>query len=281
MSRLRIILLLPCLMLAPRSARPDQRLLGIACRSVHLHYPAPEGQAFYNEVAVDQSAPGTYFCACGFSMGYFGMQELADGKKLLLFSVWDAGAQNDPDRVPEDQRVKVLFQGTQVRVGRFGNEATGGQAFFDYDWKVDQPCRFLVTAKQDGQRTAFSAFFFLSDRSEWKHLATFSTLGGGKLLTGYYSFVEDFRRNRVSVTRPRTARYGNGWVRDREGTWVGLAEARFTADSNPAININAGVAGGAFFLATGGATRNTGTILGQSCNRVLAPKAPSTRLPAP
>jgi hypothetical protein len=36
----------------------DERLQGIACRSVHLRYRAPEGVAFYSELTVDQSADG-------------------------------------------------------------------------------------------------------------------------------------------------------------------------------------------------------------------------------
>jgi len=257
--------------LATGAIRADEKLAGIACRSVHLRYPAAEGQAFYNEVTVEQSAPGTYFCACGFSKGYFGIQELADGKKLVLFSVWDPGPQNDPKSVPEDRRVKVLHQGEEVRVGRFGHEGTGAQSFFDYDWKVGQPCRFLVPARPEAARTAYSAFFYLHDKKEWRRLATFSTLAGGNLLSGYYSFVEDFRRNRVSLTEPRKASFANGLVRDRAGNWSPLAEARFTADSNPAKNINAGVAEGAFFLATGGATSNTDTPLGHACKRATTP----------
>jgi len=279
MRRFQFVLLFACFAVAALMSVANERLAGIACRSVHLNYPAVEGQAFYNEVTVTQTAPGTYFCACGFGRGYFGIQELANGKKLVIFSVWDSGNQNDPKSVPEDRRVKVLYRGDEVRVGRFGNEGTGAQSFLDYDWKPGQTCRFLVTAKPDGPRTAYSAFFFLHAKKEWKHLATFSTPADGKLLSGYYSFVEDFRRNRVSATQSRMARYGNGWVRDREGTWVALAEARFTADRNPATNINAGAAGGAFFLATGGPTRNTDTSLGQSCKRIVTPKEPPTGLP--
>ena len=69
--------------------RADESLKDIACRSVHLGYPTPEGVAFYNEMTVEQSADGTYFMACGWGKGYFGIQELASGKKLVLFSVWD------------------------------------------------------------------------------------------------------------------------------------------------------------------------------------------------
>src|SRR5437879_2584753 len=67
----------------------DEKMKGVACRSVHLRYAAPTGTAFYNELTVDKSADGTYFVACGWSTGYFGIQELATGHKLVLFSVWD------------------------------------------------------------------------------------------------------------------------------------------------------------------------------------------------
>lgn len=278
-KRLQFILLFACLAAAAQKSVADERLAGIACRSVHLCYPAVEGQAFYNEITVAQSAPGTYFCACGFHGGYFGIQELGNGKKLVIFSVWDSGNQDDPKSVPEERRVKVLYRGDEVRVGRFGNEGTGAQSFLDYDWKPGQTCRFLVTAKPDGHRTAYSAFFFLNEKKAWKHLATFSTPAEGKLLSGYYSFIEDFRRNRVSATQPRLARYGNGWVRDPKGKWIPLDEARFTADGNPATNINAGTAQDAFFLATGGATRNTDTTLGKTCKRAVKLKEPPVGLP--
>ena len=67
-----------------------------AARSVHLVYPAPAGLFFYNEVVVEQSVNGSYFMACGWGKGYFGIQELVSGKKLALFSVWDPAAGDDP-----------------------------------------------------------------------------------------------------------------------------------------------------------------------------------------
>ena len=60
--------------------------------------------------------------------GHFGMQELGNGKKLLLFSVWNSG-QNDPKAVAADKRVKLRHQDAKVRIGRFGGEGTGGQSF--------------------------------------------------------------------------------------------------------------------------------------------------------
>lgn len=255
------------LLLLCASTRADEKLAGIACRSVHLGFPAPEGVAFYNEVTVEKSAAGTYFMACGFDQGYFGIQELADGKKLVLFSIWDPGEQNDPNQVDQEQRVKLLHQGEGVRVGRFGNEGTGGQSFFDFNWKVGEACRFYVTARPAGDRTEFAGHFYLPEKRAWKHLVTFSTVSQGRGLRGYYSFIEDFRRNRVSANEARQARFGNGWILSKEGQWVALTRARFTADSNPALNINAGLAGDCFFLATGGETKNSGTRLQELINR--------------
>ena len=234
----------------------DESLRGIACRSVHLGYPAPAGTAFYNEVTIDQSAEGTYFCVNAFNMGYCGLQELAKGKKVLIFSVWDPGNQNDPKAVKEEQRVKLLHKDPAVRIGRFGNEGTGGQSFLDLDWKLGETYRVLITARPDGERTAYSCHFFDPQTQGWRHLATFSTLAKGKLLEGCYSFVEDFRRNRVSATQARAARFGNGWLKATSGQWIALTKARFTADANPVTNINAGIKADQFFLITGGTTEN-------------------------
>ena len=81
----RVLLFLLLLVITP-VVRADEKLQGIACRSVHLGYPAPVSVAFYNEVTIEQSAAGTYFMVCGWDKGYFGMQELGNGKKLVLFS---------------------------------------------------------------------------------------------------------------------------------------------------------------------------------------------------
>jgi Domain of unknown function (DUF3472) len=242
----------------------DEKLKGIACRSVHLGYTAAESTAFCVDVQVDSSADGTYFMVCGWDSGYFGLQELPKGKKLILFSVWDPNDQDDPDSVPEEKRVKTLHKDDQVRVGRFGGEGTGGQSFFDYNWKIGETYRFLVTAKKNGDRSEYSGYFFVPEQNSWKHLVTFSTPNGGKLLKGHYSFVEDFRRNRVSTTKTRRAHYSNGWFQTPAGEWQPITKARFTGDANPVVNIDAGVDGDRFFLATGGKITNAHVELGKS-----------------
>ena len=258
----RSLILTAMLGMLPALALPDEKLAGIACRSVHLAYAGPAASAFVTEVTVEQSAPGTYFCACGFNQGYFGIQELDRGRKVVIFSIWDPGKQDDPKSVAEERRVKLVSRGEGVRVGRFGNEGTGGQSFLDLDWKVGETYQFLVTARLVGDRTEFAGSIRTPGDKSWRPIATFSTLAGGKLLGGYYSFVEDFRRDKVSATKERRARYGDGWIRTVDGRWVALTRARFTADDNPAKNIDAGSESGRFFLATGGEVENKHVPLG-------------------
>jgi hypothetical protein len=262
-------------------APADESLKGIACRSVHLSFAAPTGAAFYNEIAVEHSAPGTYFMACGWSKGYFGIQELTNGKKVVLFSVWDPAAGDDPAKVSPEKQVKLLHKDDAVRVKRFGNEGTGGQSFFDYDWKPGETYRFYVTATPDGpDRTTYGGYFYLPETKEWKHLVTFSTLTPkDELLRGYYSFVEDFRRNKVSATQARSMAIKNGWVKSTKGDWINLERARFTADANPSMNIDARAEGATFFLATGGETENAHAKLRDTITREAGEGQPPADLP--
>lgn len=238
-----------------------------AARSVHLWYAAPDATIYYNEVTVRESVPGSYFCVAGFNHGYFGIQEKRNAdEKVVIFSVWDPGNQDDPKIVPEDRRVEVVYQGEDVRIGRFGGEGTGGQSFFNYPWKMGETYRFLIKATVDGKKTAYAAYFYRNDVKQWKHLATFKTLSNGDSLKGFYSFVEDFRRDGKSVEQRRLAEYTNGWVKTVGGDWVSLTRARFTGDRTPLLNIDAGVVENGFFLATGGQTTNT-TKLNASLTR--------------
>jgi hypothetical protein len=227
---------------------------------VHLRYAGPDSVAFYNEVTVEKSVPGSYFAACGFNHGYFGLQELDNGKKVVIFSVWDPTKGDDANAVPLEERVEILLKAHDVLAKRFGGEGTGGQSFFDYDWKVGTTYRFLVKATATEKKAAFAAYFFLPEKNEWKHLVTFRTKTDGTGLQGYYSFIEDFRRDTKSADETRRALFGNGWVMDAKGGWHTLTTAQFTASkaSFEAVDtIDAGVTGKCFYLQTGGNTKTS------------------------
>ena len=267
-------------------AAPAGRAAPRAARSVHLHYPIPApADAFYNEMTVERSVPGSYFVACGFSHGYFGIQQLGNGQKVVLFSVWDPTKGDDASVVPPEQRVEVLHEGEGVEVKRFVGEGTGGQSFFRYDWKAGEAYRFLVRATVTGEKTAYSGYFWLPERNEWKHLVTFRTRTGGDRLEGLYSFIEDFRRDTKSATETRRASFGNAWA-TIEAKRRPLTKARFTASSSTweaKETIDAGIAGGRFYLQTGGETETT-TPLNSSIERPAGgqspPELPSASEPA-
>ena len=228
-----------------------------AARSVHLQWTADEVRAFYLEATVEQSTGGSYFMACGWSGGYFGIQELRDGKKVAIFSVWDPTKGDDPNAVTPEQRVELLHQGEGVRIKRFGGEGTGGQCMTDFAWQPGERVRFLVRADAQAEKTAYSGWIFDPVAGAWRHLVTFRTRAGGKLLRGLYSFVEDFRRDTRSVDEMRRARFGDGWVEAKEGAWQPLTQARFTASRatwEARDNIDAGPSAPGLFLATGGKT---------------------------
>ncbi len=255
-----------------------------AARSVHLSYIAPKAVSFYAEVTVEKTTPGSYFQVCGFSGGYFGIQDHGHGKKVGIFSVWDTGASaktNDPKAVDKQDRVETLFTGEGVRASRFGGEGTGGHSDFDFDWKVGETYRFFLTSKISDGKTAFSAFIYEPEKKRWMHVATFSAPDGGKQLTGLYSFIEDFRRDTQSATEIRRAKYGNQWVQTADGKWVAVTSARFTASGaswEAKDTINAGVEGDDLFLQTGGDTKME-TKLHDTVTRPDTAAKPPTDLP--
>jgi len=227
-----------------------------AARSVHLGYPAPENDVFYQEMVIEKSVNGSYFMAAGWNTGYFGLQQLnSPTNKVVIFSVWDPTQGDDPNVVRTQDRVELLHEGPGVRIKRFGGEGTGGQCMAPFAWQLGETNRFVVHAQVSTNKTAYSAFLWRPDRNDWWHLATFRTRTGGRFLGGCYAFIEDFRRDRASVHETRRARFRNGWVRTREGNWTPLNRARFTgsgADWESKDNIDAGPAGDGYFLATGG-----------------------------
>jgi hypothetical protein len=229
-----------------------------AARSVHWGWAAPDATLFYKEMVVDRSTTGSYFMACGWNTGYFGIQELGDGRKVAIFSVWDPTRGDDPAAVTPEQRVELLHEGAGVRIKRFGGEGTGGQCMMDFDWGLGQTNRFLVRASRANGTTAYEGHLWMPRLNAWKHLVTFRTRTGDKPFNGFYSFVEDFRRDSKSVQETRTARFGNGWVKTPDGHWVALRRARFTASNaewESKDNIDASVQNGWFTLSTGGDIR--------------------------
>ena len=261
------------LLSAVHAAEPDHRAR--AARSVHLGYAAPEADLFYNEMIVDRTTEGSFFMACGFQTGYFGIQDLWGGRRVAIFSVWDDHAAMNPNSVPEDKRVRVLYQAPDVRIGRFGGEGTGAQSFYNLNWQTGKVYRFLLRSQVNSNWTAYTAWIHAGDTNGWKKLATFETIAGGRRMVGLHSFLEDFRRNFQSALEIRRARWGNTWAVDRNGAAFALRRAPYTGDDNPTLTIDAGSAGPMLYLQTGGDTKMTSRLWSQ----VSRPKGENEKLP--
>jgi len=220
--------------------------------SIHLSYkPSPKAQLYYNEIEVTESVPGSFFMAIGFNQGYFGIQETNQGKKWFLFSIWDSNS-HDKNAQIEDKRVKVIHQDPKTRAQRFGGEGSGGQSFYDYDWKVGERVKFCLKIEDKEGRRHYSAYIYLSQEKRWVHMLTFASIAPQPHLSRFHSFVEDFKRDFASFHKHRGMKVYNSWIKDLEGKWHYATDARFTRDGNPHTNITTFTDKDAFYFGTGG-----------------------------
>jgi hypothetical protein len=250
--------------------------------SVHLGYPLSSvGSdarvvAFYNEITIRTEPLYSYYMACGFRRGYFGIQVNSPTERRIIFSIWDAGNEAvSRDKVPEENQVKLLAKGEGVVASGFGNEGTGGHSHLIYPWRRDTPYRFLVTAEPRAPHTIYTAYFWFPERKAWGLIASFRAPKDGNTLSGLYSFNENFGGSNGQLQR--LAEFGPQWVLSDTGVWTELTTARFTHDATgkkDRLDYAMGVTkGGEFFLSNGGFFAN-GVKLGDTRTRPASKKLP-------
>ncbi len=202
--------------------------------SVHLSYQFPENtdiKWMYSQVEVpeDFDQLGTYAMANGFGEGYFGMQVNSDTERRILFSVWSPYNTQNPNDIPEDQRIKLLKAGEGVYVGEFGNEGSGGQSYLVYPWKAGVSYQFLNSVEPDGNgNTLYTAYFKDPEVDQWQLIASFLRPQTNTWYTHPYSFLENF--NPEKGYKMRKAYFHQLWARDTQGNWHDLNKAIFTTD---------------------------------------------------
>ncbi|CAN5281284.1 hypothetical protein BH11BAC6_BH11BAC6_12830 [soil metagenome] len=219
--------------------------------SVHLMYPLPDSSnivAFYNEIKVPKGSDviHSYFMACGFAHGYFGMQVNAAHERRIIFSVWDAGNEaTDRNKVADSNRVQLIDKGYGVTASDFGNEGTGGHSHWIYNWYADSTYKFLVTATPDSASatTTYAAYFYAPELHAWKFIAAFRSAKDGAYLHHLYSFVENF--SGVNGQLQRKAYFGNQWVQDEKGNWSEITKAAFFTDATGRAKDRVDIGGGA------------------------------------
>jgi hypothetical protein len=254
--------------------------------SVHLMYPVPKGtevEAFYGEVTAVEDPVHTFYMACGFHRGYFGMQINSASERRIIFSVWDSGSEAvDRGKVADENRVTLMAKGEGVHTGGFGNEGTGGHSHLKFMWKTGEKQRFLVTAEPvDETFTIFSGYYFRPDQGRWMLISSWKAPKEGGRLRGLHSFSENFGGRNGHLRR--NALYGNQWMRNAGGDWVELTEAKFSHDATgkaDRLDRFMGVEDGQFFLSQGGFVEGF-TMYGEAFTRPATGLVPELELPGP
>jgi len=216
--------------------------------STHLTYTIPGDSTaawFYTEVSVPEGVNSTnaYYETNGFADGYMGIQVNSPAERRVIFSIWSSYRTDNPREIPSEYAVKLIKKGKGVFSGEFGNEGSGGHSHLVFPWKNGTTYKMLVGAKPAGDHTIFTAWYLAPENREWRLIAQWDkTKTGGKLLSGLYSFVENFGDNGEDYF---TARYGNQWICTPSGNWVELTEARFTTTADkvrhPRFDYGAGI----------------------------------------
>jgi hypothetical protein len=226
--------------------------------SVHLAYPAlgrTNIDSFYCEVTAVEDPLWTFYVACGWHRGYFGMQVNSPTERRIIFSVWDSGGEAvDRGKVKAEDRVTLVRKGDGVYAGDFGNEGTGGHSHLVFPWKTGEKQRFLITARPaDRTHTVFSGYFFRPDQKRWMLISSWKAPKEGSYFHGLHSFSENF--GGANGRLRRKALYGNQWIRTADGRWSELTTATFSHDGTgraDRLDRFMGVENGEFFLSHGG-----------------------------
>lgn len=252
--------------------------------SVHLSYPVARGTnvaAFYCEVTGVEDPVATYYEACGWHRGYFGMQVNSATERRIIFSVWDSGGEAvDRKKVSDENRVTLIAKGEGVSSGDFGNEGTGGHSHLVYNWKTGDKQKFFVTAQPTNSTfTIYSGYWFHPEQKKWMLISSWRAPKDGSWMRGLYSFNENFGGSNGHLRRK--ALFGNQWIRTDRGEWIEITTASFSYDGTgkaDRLDRFMGVENGEFFLSNGGFI-NGFTKFGEKFTRRATGQPPKILLP--
>ncbi len=232
--------------------------------SVHLNYQVPENvnaEWYYNEITVPigQDIIGSYYMANGFGEGYFGIQVNSEKERRILFSVWSPFETDNPESIPDSQKIKLLKKGKDVTTGEFGNEGSGGQSYLRYNWIAGNTYKFLLHGMpQKDNTTTYTAYFFAPELGQWQLIASFNRPQTNTYLKRFHSFLENFIPEQGDVSRK--VLFSNQWVFDTKGNWIEVNSAKFTIDNTGnkgcRMDYSGGLDGESFYLKNAGFFNN-------------------------
>ena len=241
--------------------------------STHLVFETPKDDIewMYSEIEIDQNQDviGSYFMANGFGEGYFGIQVNSETERRILFSIWSPFNTDDPNSIPDDQKIILLKKGEGVTTGEFGNEGSGGQSYKVFNWQAQTRYGFLTRVKPNIDKTTdYTSYFFDPETNKWHLIASFRRPETNTYVTRPYSFLENFIPNTGALSR--RGGFYNQWMLDSKGNWYEITEAKFSADAtarkDARLDYSGGSANHGFYLKNCGFTDDF-TIIGTKLSR--------------
>ncbi|CAF1226027.1 unnamed protein product [Didymodactylos carnosus] len=216
----------------------------------------------------------------GFKDGYFGIQINSPTERRILFSIWSNYETDDPREVPTEDRITLLQKGQGVTAQSFGCEGCGGQSFINLKWKTETVYKLLIHAEASGtDSTIFIGYYLTPENNEWQMVAKWhKPKTCAKLLSGLYSFVENFAENGNDAFG---ALYGNQWVKTTDEEWICMNKAKVSTTANEhkhqRYDWGAGVKNKWFYMFSGGFTRTNVSKYGDDITRPLDITPPDIR----
>jgi hypothetical protein len=270
------------LLLAASTAAQSFTVIPKAARTVNLVYEVSEADVYYCEMVVEKTTDGSFFTACGWDNGFFGLQQYdGEDKRALIFAVWNGEDDLNPEAGKKADPVKIIQASDRGKTNQFGPDRKGAQFMRQIPWKVGEVNRFVVDATVAGSNTTYTAWFYNHADGNWEKLATFRAFSAGKWMRGYNSFIEDMRRDTRSAAEVHRAQFGNVWIHEYRGTYVLASTAMFAASASKQEawdTIDAGQTDGLFTLTTGGGTIKTHKI-GERITLSFAPPLREPEMP--
>jgi hypothetical protein len=203
------------------------------------HYANADFRYAFRKIIPLKSAPNTYFAIIGnsgFPDYYAGIQELADGSKAAIFSVWDVGSDGgcfdcEPGTARRENQIDVLAVGSDTVVEDFGFEGTGLKSMIlDFDWRIEEEVAILVSLEHYGEGTSLSAAIKPGER-EWQFVASFYLpISKESGMPAGFAFVEDWAGS--SSLQERSALIGPTYLADQDGNGVFYSKA-YVSGHNP------------------------------------------------
>ncbi len=229
-----------------------------AARTAIMVYDASESDAYHAEMIVEKSADNSFFAACAWQNGFFGLQQYdGEGKRTVIFSVWNHDEDADPEALKKEP-VEVVWKNDRYRANPAAGGRSGLQCIRQADWRAEEVNRFVVRAVVTGKRTTYTAWFYDRGAGAWEKIAELRARTSTAGMRGFSSHVEDFRRDYRSAKEVRRARFCNVWNHEEDGKWFSIFEGTFTASRarlEARETVDGGERDGCFTLATGGETK--------------------------